>query len=158
MTRAVPRLVAAYLAVGKKVYATRRQAYYAIAKSLVVAKYPAWLTADGIPDAVWYGECEKPPWPQGRVLARRHKAYRLFHATDNFGGPIDFDDRRWVSFVRRVARYLEWVDDRRSFESRLAHIPTDDLESREQYCERLATEFADASIHYRNELARRTAQ
>lgn len=161
MPRPVPRMVAAWTFPGSKdVFTNRRRTYYAIAKALVVAKYPPWLSEVKAGEAKWYSEAEGyGNWSVATICRRSDRVYELFHEVDDEGDYSNrFDTKRWMAFVRRVARFLEFVDDRRSIEAQLAHIPSDDLEAREQYCEAKATEFAKASIHYHNELARRTAR
>jgi hypothetical protein len=151
-------MVAGYRAGGKKVYATRRQAYYAIAKALVVAKYPAWTTSDTLDVAIWHGQSVN--WEPELVAARRRKARLLFWSVGEGSQIYDFDDHRWVALVRRVARYLEWVDGRLGEAAQLEawFTETEHLQAQEQYAENMATKFADRAIHYHNELARRSVR
>lgn len=92
----------------RKVFASTTAAYYAIAKKLVLAKYPPQMfrddDADEAVDAKWRG-------------VRLDKGLRLFYRVgmlDGAGDPAEFfDDRKWSAFIRRVARYLKFVDQRR---------------------------------------------
>lgn len=89
-------------------------AYYRIARTLVAAKYPAWLNLEsGTPDPATAAELG---WTEARVSARSAKAEVLFFRytwSVDGGQPLYFDERRWRAFIRRVARYLAFVDARR---------------------------------------------
>lgn len=79
----------------------RSDAYYAIAKAMVMARYPRWL-CDGTrwrPDA----DASDPKWD-----ARRDRAMELF-----FDGEY-FDSEKWRRLIKRVARFLAFVDRKRA--------------------------------------------
>lgn len=97
-------------------YRRRSDAYYAIAKHLVMSKYPAWLQQTGLDEdgGMFAGDdaVERARW-----LSRRSKSERLFMTEDrgDYGEPsgLYFDPRKWQWFVRRVARFLAFVDSRK---------------------------------------------
>lgn len=119
MTREVPTIVTAWTAgppqKGKstKRYVSKRSAYYALAKKLVLAKYPPGI-AEIAPD-----EHDLARW-QMRIEvaeARCEKARALFFSTsaipdEAYDGREVFDDRKWKRFIRRVAKFLAFVDER----------------------------------------------
>ena len=132
MTREVPtgKPITAWRGAGRW-FQRRADAYYAIAKQLVVARYPRWLQdADleeiepSVEDVATIkrgdlmAQCEPVPMPDWR--ARRDKAERLFFRdygngwTDEGVHGSHFDPEKWQRFVRRVARYLAFVDKRRA--------------------------------------------
>lgn len=109
---------------GTKCYVHRSNAYYALAKKLVLAKYPPWVNdprGDG--DNVFYrarDEAQAAGWTPEQLANRIRRAELLFCSRDHdrYGGwtatgPLLFDDRKWRAFVRRVAKFLVFVDDRR---------------------------------------------
>lgn len=101
----------------------RQAAYYAIAKELVIAKYPRWLDDSDLENSD--GDCsvgdshaasEQPPVTNWRERRRRKLA--LFwrrHQDDEFSLSYEhFDQERWRRFVGRVAKFLMFVDRRRA--------------------------------------------
>lgn len=110
-------------------YANERQAWYGIAKALVIAKYPRWLT-----DQDWTDET----WPQDRIDARTAKLQALFWSGRD-GSEEAFDPDRWKKFVWRVAKFLAFVDKRRAAVAKFAHLTDSQLSHQYQYSERQAT-------------------
>ena len=153
-SRAQPRMVAAWCAGdGKKPYASKGQAYYAIAKALVIEKYPAWLEAKDNHDPVMYGQALG--WSPDTIELRSWKSHQLFFTTYGMPTGGTFDDRKWTKFVRRVAKFLAFVDARREMAAQLAHLPEEDLEGRYEYADQKAVAFMEAAAHYRAEIRRR---
>lgn len=143
MTRQVPKSKTATLWQGarKEWYQRRADAYYSIAKELVLQKYPRWLGdhdlelpcvsgppgagADGLDMGVT-GDVNAEAHAEllgvtvaewGDWRTRRDRRERLFYSTLDDGYPeqsYGFDDRRWRPFVRRLARFMMFVDDRRA--------------------------------------------
>lgn len=101
----------------RKIYATARSAYYAIAKKLVIAKYPPELDAFDtyVPDDMT-GE---------RADRLRARSAALFF-TDN-----NFDERKWRRVVSRLARFLMYVDKRRGLAALVAERNTGMLPAEE---------------------------
>lgn len=130
MARPVPHLASGWsIASERKVYATKRAAYYAIAKRLVMEKYPPAIS---LPE---------PPLPEGwtdqRLYARATKADELFFVDGEWSR--EFSPERWTAFVRRVAKFLAFVDARRGAEPSL---PLDaKLQKEYELAERTATEW-----------------
>lgn len=89
-----------------KRYATTRQAYYAIAKRLVVAKYPPRLD-----DVYAFSKDFGEGWTAELVRRRREKSAALFFCDEE---PECFDEAKWRRFVSRVARFLAFVDRKRT--------------------------------------------
>lgn len=81
-----------------KRYASMRSAYYEIAKRMVIAKYPPSL-----------GDGNGETLPDELVAIRAPKHEALFANADSH-----FDDRKWKRFVRRVAKFLAFVDSKRA--------------------------------------------
>lgn len=104
-------------------------AYYEIAKRLVLARYPRWLEDDDLDRRLviagaegdetqgdFHASAEEPPIADWR--ARRDRRFELFH-THVRGGYDEpsgeyFDPEKWQRFVRRLARFLMFVDRRRA--------------------------------------------
>ncbi len=80
-----------------KRYTSPRSAYYEIAKRLVIEKYPPSL-----------GDGNGEPLPDELLAIRQPKHEKLFCTADGH-----FDDRKWKRFVRRVARFLAFIDSKR---------------------------------------------
>lgn len=114
-------------------YVTRRSAYYQIAKAAVVAKYPAWLEYD-----LDVNDSRGPQWTRELAELRYDKSVALFH---HEGG--GFDSRRWRHFIERVARFMMFVDARRSLEHDLRRRTTDELVKMWSTRERWLSELAD---------------
>ena len=141
MSRSVPMLTIGWtVAHGRKVYATRRSAYYAIAKDLVVAKYPAALG-----DVKPHLRLNPSDWPDELIAKRADKAVALFNHPD---APC-FDERRWRKFVTRVARFLMFVDSRRELAEQMAHFDAEAIESEYQRCESSAITLATRAAEMR---------
>lgn len=146
---------------GKKPYATKQQAYYAIAKELVVAKYPAWLNDENT--AMWTdGDEWLDGWTTELAISRGQKQRKLFFEKNvmSLGVPYSghpaegqFDEKKWMAFVRRVARYLEYVDNRDDNDATSLETPT--LEDRYQYAENKSVEWGELALKYQAELRRR---
>ncbi len=159
-TRAVPRLVAAFSVGGARPYRNERDAYYQIAKALVVAKYPAWLTR-GSADL----EAEAAGgWSRQQIAIRTDKALHLFHHPDALivadgEGYAEghFDERRWRAFIVRVARFLRFVDKRRKIGSALSRMTDQELQDFEQIAESETMSWETQYTRVRDELARRKA-
>lgn len=105
-------------------------AYYAIAKALVSKKYPRWLGDHDLDEPLVGLDCVGqthgdrmadfeglPNW-----RARRDRRHKLFvtdvPASYEEAGGEYFDPDKWQAFVRRVARFLMFVDRRRAELSR----------------------------------------
>jgi hypothetical protein len=155
-TRAIPRMVTAFCAGdGKKPYATRQQAYYAIAKDMVVAKYPTVVAKypTGLNSAE-DGEQAYRDRSVDLVLVRTAKSFRLFWSHDPSDTiPLYFDTKRWVAFVRRLAKYLEYVDRRDG--NAIGELDTPTLEDRFQYAENSSVKWGELAEVCRAELRRR---
>ncbi len=108
-------------------------AYYQIAKKLVTDKYPSWLMGD---DPLGNGELAR--WPAEKVRTRAAKMDRLFFFERGDGY---FDERRWRSFIRRVARHLQFVDRRRGIAAELGHLDHKQLNAELEYAERTADQL-----------------
>ena len=100
----------------KRTYLRKDAAYYAVAKAMVLARYPAQMT-DGGED----GACRSEAGDHGMTLevwrSRQARREELFHTDGTVGygdGVAYFDTARWQRFIRRLARYLQFVDDRRA--------------------------------------------
>lgn len=124
----------------RKVYASEGSAYYAIAKALVVAKYPA--------DLGRYSPAEIEEMyeiPERWVAVRRAKSDALFCREWSESGDyiLHFDTKRWAAFVWRVARFLRFVDARRSDEQRLRALTPAELDIEFQATEKLSTDAAN---------------
>lgn len=95
----------------------RRNAYYAIAKSLVAARFPRWLddlhtdleetdaAGDRVGDVL--AAAEHPPMRDWR--ARRERMFELLY---DYNG-THFDPQRWQRLCRRLAKFLAFVDRRK---------------------------------------------
>jgi hypothetical protein len=98
----------------KRTYLRKDAAYYALAKQMVLARYPAPMT-DGGEDHV----CRYEASGHGMTLevwrSRQARREELFHigSTDGYGDEIEhFSTDKWQRFIRRLARYLQFVDER----------------------------------------------
>lgn len=120
---------------GGRWFQRRDKAYYAVAKKLVLAKYPRWLDDQDVEDLTddvcqvckdngdaSCATCEGSGvtrTPHGDQLARvdgiadwrarRDRRVMLFW--DDRGQ--HFDTERWQTVIRRLARFMMYVDDRR---------------------------------------------
>lgn len=152
MRREVPKLALAWTdGLKTKRYGTKRAAYYAIAKRLVVAKYPAWLSE------VWDGMrgMRDDGWSDELVERRTEKMLKLFYRHDSRGLALHFEDRFWRAFVSRVARFLMFVDSKRTtaelLELRFGRV--DDakrLQAEYEAAERAAMSFGEYAREIRN--------
>lgn len=98
--RTVPTLALAWTdGEHPKRYASVRSAYYAIAKRMVIEKYPPTLD---MPD-------DSPHWSNELIDARTEKMMALFYGRDQC-----FCSDRWRRFITRVAKFLAFVDSKRS--------------------------------------------
>lgn len=126
MTRPIPQLAAGWsTGRGRKIYAAKRSAYYAIAKALVLEKYPPGINQDFGPEA--------PDWPSEMIERRAAKARAIFYDDQE----THFREERWRAFISRVARFLMFVDERRGPQNRLP--PVDSLQKAYELAERNAT-------------------
>lgn len=110
MRREAPKLALAWTdGLKTKRYGTKAAAYYAIAKRMVVEKYPPMLgnayTRLSPVDALGDG------WTDELVERRMTKMFELFYSEASEGY---FDERRWRRFITRVARFLAFVDSKRT--------------------------------------------
>lgn len=154
MTRPSPLLTTGYRVPGApKVYATEAQAYYAIAKRLVVEKYPpAFLDIDS--DVIIDGLREE--WR----VCRLEKGYRLFYGEPS---PGCFDSTKWVRVIRRVSRFLRFVDRKRGSAGVLRELHTGLLPAEEhallqrtfEDAESRATKLLELADTVRAEIRRR---
>lgn len=121
-----------------KRYATKRSAYYQLAKNAVLAKYPPWLDYQ---DDVMREEYRAEGWTAELVEVRREKSAELFANPD--GGW--FDQRRWRHVIQRVARFMMFVDSRRELAEHLRTRETAELHrmwtTRERWLSDLAGEM-----------------
>jgi hypothetical protein len=144
--RVRPRMVVAWtVGDGKKPYATKREAYYEIAKDLVIAKYPVWLHGSLASSAspIYEEQAFRPavPLPKAyppiktphQLALRRQKALGFFFAVDELTPPgspthngLVWSSKRWKKHVRRVAKFLQFVDERTAMHKQLAHLDADD--------------------------------
>lgn len=108
--REAPKLALAWTdGLKTKRYGTKQAAYYAIAKRMVVEKYPPQL---GDIYEGWRGSrAGLEGWTDALVEKRTEKMLALFHAQ---APATHFDDRRWRKFITRVAHFLAFVDSKRS--------------------------------------------
>jgi hypothetical protein len=108
MAREVPASKTATLWRGNGRWFQRRdKAYYAVAKALVLSRYPMWLDDPAMSDAD-KDERAKQAGIADRS-ARLDRAVELFY--DYNGAHFRVD--QWQRYVKRVARFLMFVDDRR---------------------------------------------
>lgn len=102
----------------------KADAYFAIARALVVLKYPRWLqdedneqpaTCDcheGQTQGDCRASCELTPLANWRLRRDKMRAlfWRQFREVEYDGTYDSFDGDRWKRFIRRVARHLMHVD------------------------------------------------
>ena len=102
---------------------TEAAAYYAIAKSLIGAKYIAAMKAVErdplrVSEVGWLADMLKV---SSEVIEERAvRGYALFNSVEQVGhegqGHVDhayFDSKKWTAYVRRVAKKLRAMDARR---------------------------------------------
>lgn len=129
-----------------KRYVTRHGAYYAIAKRLVLAKYPAGITNASWGDEWWFAPAG---WTQQLFELRRDKAQTLFQEDpDGHSNGEHFCTKRFRSFVKRVARYLAHVDKKRGDAARVEARSLADVQKAYERTERAATELAAQAARY----------
>lgn len=140
MTRPAPLPALGWRIPGqRKVYASRRSAYYALAKELVIAKYPPGLEGWTPSDAVMSN------WPWSLVEQRLAKADALFYADEEIADGYTrrgFSPQRWTRFVHRVARFMMYVDDRRELAEQVATLSHAELDREHQHAERASIDLA----------------
>lgn len=104
-------------------------AYYSIAKVMLVTRYPRWLddfdlddraasTADGELAVMCVGDFHAREYRIDDWRARRRRRAALLHTVvppsyEEPGGTF-FDERKWQTVVRRLAKFLMFVDRRRA--------------------------------------------
>jgi hypothetical protein len=131
---------------GKKPYADPHQAYFEIAKQMVTRKYPPWIHSlryvdyRDIPESAM-----RRGWSHAIADQRVIKARELFFERDDEGDYVNFDGVRWKKFVRRVAKFIAFVDRRRA---ELGQHPDTDgsdekLDQQEQYAESRGVAFLE---------------
>jgi hypothetical protein len=134
VTRPVPELAVGWTdGVMPKRYTTKRSAYYAIAKRLVIEKYPPMLLSEepGYP----------LEWTPERADMRMDKASVLFLGEDGA-----FCTDRWRRFITRVARYLAFVDGIRGIEAKMEMRSLAEVQRSYERNERASTEFGARAI------------
>ncbi len=132
-----------------KVYRNKKSAYYMIAKRIILAKYPAGLIEGAQVDvyddelnAQGYGETLDIPYVPYYSAAiecndsRYDKAAALF-ANDNGS----FSTSKWKRFVRRLAKYLEYLDSK----TNEPVLPPGNLQKIYERAETLSTEWAQVA-------------
>lgn len=104
---------------------TEAAAYYAIAKSLIGAKYLAAMRAverDSLGSTVDETGClaDMLKVSSGAIQDRAARGYALFNSVENVHaeghGKIThayFDSKKWTAYVRRVAKKMRALDARR---------------------------------------------
>jgi hypothetical protein len=102
----------------------RGAAYYAIAKRRTIARFPRWLLGHDVFDLIdgsvqrCIGDLYAADDGIEHWRDRRRRADELFvtHVPDSYDEPGHdyFDPAKWQRFVRRVARFMMFVDDRRA--------------------------------------------
>lgn len=108
----------------------RVAAYYAIAKRLTLEKYPRWLgehdlddkhhvlvdAEDGTPATIGDLYAEADGIADWRARKARRDELFVTRCSGSYDEPAyeGFDTAKWSRFVRRVARFLMFVDDRRA--------------------------------------------
>lgn len=129
MTRAIPpsKTVTVWQGARREWYQRRDAAYYSLAKELVLKKYPRWLGDANLEDRVdadhedTIGDVNAEAHAELLGVASidwrslRDRRERLFYRMLDAGYPeqsYGFDDRRWRVVVRRLARFMAFVDDR----------------------------------------------
>lgn len=128
-----------------KRYITKQSAYYAIAKRLVVEKYPPMLgNAYGTHDPTILGE----EWTDKLVEVRTKKMFDLFYVENADGY---FDDRLWRRFVTRVAKFLMFVDSKRNAD-RFKQHETKTLWTAYVNCEKALEKMAQQITDIKREL------
>lgn len=152
MKREAPKLALAWTdGVHPKRYVSKQSAYYAIAKRMVVEKYPPMLAnAYAMRDPGVLDE----NWTDDLVERRTEKMFALFYieASDGY-----FDERRWRRFVTRVARFLAFVDSKRTADELLDQrfgglLPSESLalaEAEYEATERASVELAKRAVELR---------
>jgi hypothetical protein len=154
--RPTPRMTLAWRVDAKatKRYSSRGATYYAIAKAMLVRKYPAWLEAET-------GREPDASWGQELINRRAEKAQRLFSDPKwwNTEPPgYAFDVEQWKRVVRRVAKFLAFVDSRRSPAEQLESINDTELTKAFETAERNAGDWMNEAVRLRAEMARRAGR
>lgn len=157
VTRPVPMRAAGWrVDGGKKIHAGKRAAYYELAKRLVLEKYPPILGhEDGLVPEGWTTE---------HANSRFDKAAALFWTRTD--GYEHFDSKKWTAFVRRVARFLMFVDAKRSLADvmrgmRVGLLPAEEhamLQATLERVERESAELGELAVAIRAEIMRRDAE
>lgn len=105
-------------------FQNRGAAYYAIAKGIVLKRYPRWLEDPELD--IRPADCTETNGDMQAAVdgiadwrSRRDRRVSLFHrSSDGWSQPEDsydgFDTDRWQSFLRRLARFIAFVDRRRA--------------------------------------------
>lgn len=154
--RPTVRMVAAWCAGdSKRTFADAHQAYFEIAKQIVTAKYPPWIQSlryvdyRDIPDGA-----VRKGWTHALADRRALKARELFYELDDEGDYVGFDGEKWKRFVRRVARFIAFVDRRLAELGRHAdaNLTEDRLEQQSQYAENRGVAFLELSARLRRNL------
>jgi len=139
-TRPIPRPAVGLRVLPRgKIFATKRQAYYSIAKAMVLERYPPGLNEErsAIPDIPDTDEFNR----------RAERARALFWTNDE----THFDVGKWTRFIARLGKFLEFVDARRVEAQTIAYLeslPLAMLEREYQRAEHDAmalAKFADAA-------------
>lgn len=157
MKRETPKLALAWTdGLKTKRYGTKTAAYYAIAKRLVVEKYPPML-ANSYALGVVIDQLG-PGWTEELVERRMRKMFDLFYSEAAEGY---FDSTRWRRVVTRVARFLAFVDSKRTAAELLELRFGDDedlkrAEAEFQSCERASVAFAERAREIRAFIAARS--
>lgn len=156
--RKPPTMVIGYRAsaAGGRLYVRRSDAYYQIAKRVILERYPRWLTDPKGPPG---GSDEANRWPKGwtdeLVQARTDRAMELYFTRSRGSWeeeePDHFDPDRWQNLVRRLARFLAFVDRRRS----LIEQTHAELIKEYERCEKEAGRFMTSAAECLAEIARR---
>ncbi len=126
---------------GRRLFVRSTDAYYQVAKKLVHAKYPmSQLMYDG-------GE-----GPSERFEALFCGESRPYQYEPDEPARARFDERLYSKFIRRVARFLAFVDSKRE---RFVELTDDDLHDEHERCERAAGLMMDRAYAASIEIKRR---
>ncbi len=165
MTRPIPKPVVAWQADGvKRPYRRPLDVYYQLAKVLVLAKY-------GVDGPIGGDEWEVDAngnltgammEPRQIDANRLRKKHLLFYSNSERHNPdpeawtsAHFDERLWRAFVLRVAKFLAFVDRRRSERGMLERLSNEQLQSEFDDAERNAGVFMDRASAVKSEIERR---
>lgn len=139
--REVPSPCVAWHADSGRTYRRKIDCYYAIAKKLVVAKYPTYLNSDSVEEfeAKWRFDFKTIE----EAHARAARAEALFFGESlallpPYESSPYFNEKKWKRFIMRVAKFLAFVDSKSGLRAELLHASEKRLHDEFSYAERQA--------------------